>query len=149
MAKSRRKKHRHRRKQKTIMMVGCSRKMKRSRKMKYKGGSGCGPNGCPIPPMSYSQINKYGGNSSFVGKPWGTSVNEWPGVNDSRNYLSQYDLSKDPQRGGGFLPQDLVNLGRDFSFNMKSTYNALNGNNAPVNPLPYKDQLTSSNKLYI
>jgi hypothetical protein len=47
-------------------------------------------------------------------------------------------------KAGGLLPQDLVNLGSDFSFNMKSAYNALNGYNAPVNPLPYKDQLSHS-----
>ena len=48
------------------------------------------------------------------------------------------------KRGGGFMPQDLVNLGRDASFNFKSAYNALNGYSAPVSPLPYKDQLSSS-----
>lgn len=48
------------------------------------------------------------------------------------------------KRGGGLIPQDLVNLGRDFNFNLKSTYNTLNGYKAPVNPLPYKDQLTGA-----
>ena len=47
-------------------------------------------------------------------------------------------------RGGGLIPQDLVNLGNDFSFNLKSAYNSLNGYKAPVDPLPYKDQLTHS-----
>lgn len=46
------------------------------------------------------------------------------------------------KRGGGLIPQDLVNLGRDFSYNFKTAYNALNGYNAPVNPAPYKGQLT-------
>lgn len=50
--------------------------------------------------------------------------------------------SKKSQKGGGLIPQDLVNLGRNFSFNLKSAYNSLNGYNQPVNPLPYKDQLT-------
>ena len=41
-------------------------------------------------------------------------------------------------RGGASLvPQDLVNLGNDFSYNMKSFYNAINGYKAPVNPAPY------------
>jgi hypothetical protein len=48
------------------------------------------------------------------------------------------------KKGGGFLPQDLVNLGRDFTYNVKSVYNTLNGYNAPVNPAPFKDQLTGS-----
>jgi len=47
-------------------------------------------------------------------------------------------------RGGGLIPQDLVNLGRDASFNFKSAYNALNGYSAPTDPLPYRDQLSSS-----
>jgi hypothetical protein len=47
------------------------------------------------------------------------------------------------KKGGGLLPQDLVNLGREVNFNFKSAYNALNGYKAPVNPLPYKDQLRS------
>lgn len=52
-------------------------------------------------------------------------------------------------KGGGLIPQDLVNLGNSFTFNLKSAYNSLNGYSAPVNPLPYKDQLTSSNKIII
>jgi len=52
-------------------------------------------------------------------------------------------------KGGGLVPQDLVNLGRDFSFNLKSAYNAFNGYNAPTNPLPYKDQLRSENSQFI
>jgi hypothetical protein len=47
-------------------------------------------------------------------------------------------------KGGGLIPQDLVNLGSDFSFNLKSAYNSLNGYKAPVDPLPYKDQLSHS-----
>jgi hypothetical protein len=39
--------------------------------------------------------------------------------------------------GGGFL----VNLGRDLTFNLNTAYNAINGYPAPVDPLPYKDQL--------
>jgi len=176
-----RKTRNRRHKQKPIMMIGCSKSSCPNcgpnchccpncncphpcpgncylNRRKHKGGSGCGPNGCPIPPMSYSQMNKYGGggDSPFIGKPWGPSVNQWPGVNDSRNHLMPYDVSKDPQyltnsrqSGGGLIPQDLVNLGRDFTFNMKSTYNALNGVSAPVNPLPYKDQLSSANKILI
>lgn len=48
------------------------------------------------------------------------------------------------KRGGGLIPQDLVNLGRDFGYNFKTAYNALNGYKAPVDPAPYKGQLTGS-----
>jgi hypothetical protein len=37
-----------------------------------------------------------------------------------------------------------VNLGRDFTFNFKTAYNALNGYKAPVDPAPYKGQLTGA-----
>ena len=55
------------------------------------------------------------------------------------------------QCGGGLIPQDLVNLGRNFSFNLQSAYNSLNGYQQPVNPMPYKDQLprSSNNRLLI
>ena len=99
---------------------------------------------------------------------WGPSVNKWPGVDGPRNYLSPYNTNNDPQLqmsmnnagyntknslvggkknkkiGGGLMPQDLVNLGRDYTYNFKSTYNALNGYKAPVDPSPYKGQLTGS-----
>jgi len=111
----------------------------------------------------------------FIGQAWSPSVSTWPGVDgvsNNRNYLANnlYDKG-DPQtmmklggkrkgrkcksmnkRGGGLIPQDLVNLGRDASFNFKSAYNALNGYSAPVSPLPYKDQLSgsmSANKIII
>jgi len=176
-----------------------------------KGGSGCGSCGCPIAPLSWKEMNQFGGASSygpilgvgqnggvcgvgsgklvggnasvlkplpgpFIGSAWSAPASKWPGVNDiggDRNYLKNYDttgnniISKDPQlqmsmndagynnmmskiggkkskKGGGILPQDLVNLGQDFSYNFKSAYNTLNGYSAPVNPLPYKDQLTGS-----
>ena len=103
----------------------------------------------------------------FVGQSWNYPVNSWPGVNGvggDRNYLPYNKYLTDPQtamklnggkknrnktktkqrtKKGGLLPQDLVNLGRDIGYNMGSAYNALNGYPAPVNPLPYKDQLTN------
>ena len=41
------------------------------------------------------------------------------------------------KRGGGIIPQDLTNLGREIAFSTGSAYNALNGYPAPVNPAPY------------
>uniref|UniRef100_A0A6C0ARX8 Uncharacterized protein n=1 Tax=viral metagenome TaxID=1070528 RepID=A0A6C0ARX8_9ZZZZ len=54
------------------------------------------------------------------------------------------------QRGGtlsNFLGQDLINLGRQFQFGLGSTYNALAGYQAPVSPLPWKDQLVRTPNL--
>jgi hypothetical protein len=101
----------------------------------------------------------------FIGQNWSPFIKGWPGVDgisNNRNYLANnlYNAG-DPQtmmklggskkmnksmnkKGGGLIPQDLVNLGRDFSFNLKSAYNTLNGYSSPTNPLPYKDQLSSS-----
>ena len=206
--KSRKNKSRMRsrlRRQKPIIMIGCNckrsdckrshSKRRRTHKNK-KGGSGCGSCGCPIAPLSYKQMNQFGGYSygpilgigqnggsfykpagpipgPFVGSPWTPDSNM---ANSNNNYFSRYDLANDPQLqmkpadvdagyrtpssmvggytyknagksassskkvGGGLIPQDLLNLGRDFSYNIKSAYNSLNGYDAPVNPLPYKDQ---------
>ena len=110
----------------------------------------------------------------FVGKSWTPQIEGWPGVNGvgaDRNYLAQNLYPSDPQtmmklggkkrrkinkskktrslrskKAGNLISQDLVNLGRSISFNMGSAYNALNGYPAPVNPLPYKDQLVSANQ---
>jgi len=43
--------------------------------------------------------------------------------------------------GSSLLPQDFVNLGRQFQFGLGSAYNGLMGYKAPVNPLPWKEQL--------
>jgi hypothetical protein len=51
---------------------------------------------------------------------------------------------KRKQKGGtlsNFMTQDLINLGRQFQYGLGSAYNALAGHSAPVNPLPWKDQL--------
>lgn len=59
--------------------------------------------------------------------------------------------NKRSKKGGlasNMLSQDLINLGRQFQFNVGSTYNALNGYAAPVSPLPWKDQIPSANQKY-
>jgi len=126
----------------------------------FYGGSGCGNTSCPIAPFPMQ-----GGfnpvPAPLVGDPWKPTVHDWPGVDgidNNRNYLENNMYYNDPQtmmklngggkkhkktrKGGGLIPQDLVNLGRDITYNFSSAYNALNGNPAPVNPLPYKQQLT-------
>jgi hypothetical protein len=49
--------------------------------------------------------------------------------------------------GGGLMPQEFINIGRDLEFNLKSTFNSLNGYEAPVNPKPYMDQFNKSTKM--
>ena len=60
---------------------------------------------------------------------------------NKKHSASSPSLSK---KGGGFVPQDLVNLGRDFTHNFQSAYNSLNGFPVPVDPAPYKDQLSGT-----
>ena len=109
----------------------------------------------------------------FEGSAWNGSVGGWPGVDgvgSGRNYLALNKYHTDPQtmmllggkkrrqgkkgkrsrkNGGGLIPQDLVNLGRDMTYNMGSAYNSLNGYKQPVNPAPYMNQLPTSKSLII
>ena len=101
------------------------------------------------------------------------------GISGGRNYLSPVNVVANPQqqmsmadsgyigkpnsmvggnkklkkggykKGGGFLPQDFVNLGRESIFNFKGMYNAMNGYKAPIDPSPYKGQLTGNNRIMI
>jgi hypothetical protein len=45
------------------------------------------------------------------------------------------------------MMQDLINLGRQTQFGFGSAYNGINGFPAPVNPLPWKDQLTHESSI--
>ena len=51
-------------------------------------------------------------------------------------------------RGGGLIPQNLVNVGRNFMYNMGVGNNAINGYASPVNPMPYAGQLDSNNSKF-
>lgn len=211
------------RKQPIYKMIGCNKN--KNENNNKKPCPNCGPNchcidckcakGCPgncylgrrigrggdspIAPLSWAQMQKFGGSDvmqggpilgtgqnggtymaipgPFVGQPW--SINSLPGQNgisNDNNYLASYKdvVANDPsyhqsmndsgynsinskvggytynnktrrssrssssyKKGGGLIPQDLVNLGRDFMYNVNSAYNAFNGYKAPVNPLPY------------
>ena len=172
------------RKQRPIMMIGCSKKNALRNKScpncgpncrcgahcrcpkpcpgncpNTKGGSGCGSSGCPISPMSWIKMNKFGGSNSHIppvpgpviGNPWSSSnLPGQNGIGGDNNYLKPYNTNNDPalqmklndSKGGGLIPQDLVNLGRDFGYNFKTAYNTINGYKPPVDPAPYKGQLS-------
>lgn len=162
--------------QKLWNMVGCSKKRikrgashnrrrcayKKTQIRRQKGGCGV----C---------LQSGGGaaGGALVGSPWTGSVSDWPGVagkDGQTNYFSLNTYPVDPQtqniisersdininymkggkrmksRGGGIIPQDLVNLGRSMVYGIGSAYNSLNGYSPPVNPLPYKDQLVNAMK---
>jgi len=130
-------------------MVGGKKRSRRVRKdCLMKGGNA----GIPYP-------------NGLVGSPWTPSVGGWPGVDGipgDRNHFSENTYNNDISRQmvdvganppflnmkggnrkqkGGFLGQDLINLGRQFQFGLGSAYNALAGYERPINPLPWKDQL--------
>ena len=111
--------------------------------------------------------------NGLVGAPFTPSnIGGWPGVDGisgDRNYSAQNMYLQDPQtamkdlgnppfsggrrgkqKGGNlsnFMGQDLINLGRQFQFGLGSAYNALAGYSAPINPMPWKDQLPNRNML--
>ncbi len=96
-----------------------------------------------------------GGGSGFVGSSWTPSKPEGGNhyemnpynVDPQTSMLTNPPLKggrKRKQKGGtlsNFMTQDLINLGRQFQFGIGSAYNALAGQTAPVNPLPWKDQM--------
>jgi hypothetical protein len=105
-------------------------------------------------------VDGIGGNRNFL-KSYDTSKNNIINKDPQQQQLTadidagyrtlasmvggyKYKNKSRGKQGGGLIPQDLVNLGQDFTYNLKSAYNALNGYSAPVNPLPYKDQLPQS-----
>ncbi len=114
---------------------------------KRRGGSFYKPAG-PIP-------------GPFIGQPIGSQPSTWPGVNGisgDRNYYTLNNYDVDPQtmmklggtrkrkhfikKGGmGSFTQGIVNIGRSLGYNWGSASNELRGYEAPVNPLPWKDQL--------
>ena len=48
------------------------------------------------------------------------------------------------RRGGGIIPQDLVNFGDSFRYGLGSTITTFQGVPRPTNPLPYLDQLKNT-----
>lgn len=134
--------------------IGC--KCSKCKKKNMKGGN----QGIPYP-------------NGLVGSPFTPgNISGWPGVDGipgDRNYFAQNMYLQDPQtamkdvgnppfsggrkrrqKGGSlsnFIGQDLINLGRQFQFGLGSAYNALAGYAAPVNPMPWKDQLPNRGPL--
>jgi hypothetical protein len=103
----------------------------------------------------------------FIGEPIGETPSTWPGENGiggDRNYYTENKYNVDPQtmmklggkckkrtrrkKGGGAFSQGLVNIGRSIGYNLGSSSNQIRGYDAPINPLPWKDQLTLNKSIY-
>jgi hypothetical protein len=140
---------------------GCKCSICKSKKQskKKRGGSYQSNNGLPYP-------------NGLLGSPWTPNATTWPGVDGiamNNNHLAynkyapvdisrqMLDVGAQPpftykggkkstsKKGGGIsnlMFADLKNLGNMVPYNLGTTYNAINGYATPVNPLPYKDQLT-------
>ncbi len=117
--------------------------MRRSNKRRYqRGGNNCGAQ-----------------STALVGKPWkGGDVSTWGKSNHYPLHNGQYPQagmhSSDngvplEQRGGSFLPRDLVNLGRSVTGGVQNLYNGYRGV-PPVNSaLPNEDHPIDQRTKYI
>jgi len=58
-----------------------------------------------------------------------------------KKYKKKHCTKRNKKGGMSLIPQDLLNFGRTFTYGLGSAYDALNGYQQRVSPLPYKDQL--------
>ena len=138
-----------------------SRTKKTSRKMNKKGGYFYKPASQipgPIigsywksPQLDWPGVDGVGGNrniypmNSYKVDP--QTMMKLGGRGRGRKRLSRQSRKKGigrRKRGGTPFTQGIVNIGRSIGYNLGSSSNELRGYNAPVNPLPWKDQLTQS-----
>ena len=123
------------------------------------GGSGIFNGAIPGPivgdswgPIKWPGANGIGGDANIL--PYNTykpvDISRQMALRGGKRSKGKKQLvkRKKSMKGGGIMPQDLLNLGRDFAFNMESAYNSIRGIPAPVNPLPYKDQLMAEATRY-
>jgi hypothetical protein len=91
---------------------------------------------------NYYSYNNYNVDPQTQGVVNGRALS---GGSRRRRYGNRHSRSHSHrQRGGGLIPQDLVNMGRQMLFGAGSAYNAYGGYAAPTNPLPWKGQLAST-----
>lgn len=114
-----------------------------------KVGGGCNDNvQVPYSPMKPESNIAPSIPGPFVGQPLEPgNTNQWPGSGNVESNYDYYDLNNyEPdiartiQNGGKHKKGGSVV--QHLSYNLGSMYNGLMGTKAPVNPLPYKDQIT-------
>jgi hypothetical protein len=72
------------------------------------------------------------------------------GYKCGRGRSSKYSSThKKTYRGGGILPQNLVNVGRNFMYNIGASNNEMNGYADPPKPMPYQGQLVTDNSKFL
>jgi hypothetical protein len=137
---------------------------RKNRRIKMHGGfgPGAGPVGYPLDGGNTSTWPGVSGNDQGMGNHYALSPVGIPsGLLDppisSREIPVPFSSSMkyggggkrrriDRQKGGGLIPQDLVNLGRSIQYGASSFVSKFMGSvNNPVNPMPTKDQIIDNN----
>ena len=137
---------------------------RKNRRIKMHGGfgPGAGPVGYPLDGGNTSTWPGVSGNDQGMGHHYALSPVGIPsGLLDppisSREIPVPFSSSMkyggggkrrriDRQKGGGLIPQDLVNLGRSIQYGASSFVSKfMGGVNNPVNPMPTKDQIIDNN----
>ena len=159
MVKISRRHRRHRKSHRKTHRRSHKKSYKRYRKT-YRGGfgPGAGPVGYPSVPGNISTWPGVAGMDQGMGNHYGLSKVGIPsGAFDppisSRGIAEQFSSSfkcggghkrhsrRRKHRGGGIIPQDLVNLGRSVGHEISSIASKFVGAvNQPVNPMPTRDQ---------
>lgn len=147
--------HKNKKSQRLWKQKGCSRYTINRRK-NMKGGCGCnlqtggmGMSMSNIPPPligSPYNINENAGQSNYYENNTEQNGNlQTMGIISERNNGIYPPIFKGGKKrkfkGGGLIPQDLVNLGRIGTYGLGSAYNSVRGYDIPTNPLPYEQEL--------
>jgi len=142
------------------VMVGCAHKKRKPRSKKQRGGYVPAVVPAMVGTPWTPSVSGWPGVAGVPGQTNYFSMNTYP-VDPQTAMISERDYQfyggskhmgekekekEKSHRGGGILPDDLVNLGRSMVYGVGSAYNSLTGYPAPVNPLPFKDQLVKTNQ---
>ena len=104
---------------------------------------GCNNKKCDCPCHHHGGSSPIGGLQIKGGGCFGPLVGATYSVNKGGNYYNlpdskAYSVDRNMQlRGGGILPTNLVNVGREMIYGTQSLYNGLAGYKAPTDPAPY------------
>tara|TARA_B100000073_G_scaffold341890_2_gene344019 strand:+ start:1430 stop:1801 length:372 start_codon:yes stop_codon:yes gene_type:complete len=91
-------------------------------------------------------------SQAFIGQPWGSKVEEWPGIDGipgNRNFYKFHGggklrkknkTNKKRKKGGSIIPSEISNIGQNLMFKIHSNYNIFHTEPPPTNPSPYMDQ---------
>jgi hypothetical protein len=115
------------RQQRKYYMIGCNNNKCRCSCHRRKGGSS---------PVGGLEIKTGGGCiGPLVGAPY--SVDKGGNYYDLPEPIA-YSVDRNMQlRGGGIIPTNLVNVGRQIGYGAQSLYNGLGGFEPPTDPKPY------------